>query len=112
MANELDALNERVSDIEHCIGDFQEIFASLQAALALRLGPGGPGPLCPPYCAHGTNEDYADPLTLEARVTDIRKCIGDFAEVFATLAESLGSRPGPLCPPYCAHPINGSQSQS
>lgn len=107
MSYELDELNERVTDIEHCIGDFQAIFESLKAALDGRTGP-----LCPPYCAHTIEEDSEDPLPLDARVVDLRKCIGDIESVFEALALSLGRGTGPLCPPYCAHSIDEGESQS
>lgn len=42
---------------------------------------------------------------LSARVADIEKCIGDFAEVFKALKEILNGIPQPDCPPYCLHGI-------
>ncbi|MGH9928885.1 MAG: hypothetical protein ACREA9_06605 [Pyrinomonadaceae bacterium] len=105
ISSELDLLSDRVSDIEKCIGDFAEIFGSLKVALAAR-----PGPLCPPYCAHGVISEEEDDLPLELRVADIKRCIGDFAAVFEDLKQSLSRRPGPLCPPYCSHPVDGYQT--
>lgn len=109
MTTDLDTLSERVSDLEQCIGDFQTIFSCLQEALTERAGR--TGPLCPPYCAHGIVDDYEDPLTVAERVSDIRKCIGDIDVVFQALAAILARTPGPLCPPYCAHPVEGEERQ-
>lgn len=41
---------------------------------------------------------------LAARVADIEKCIGDFAQFFEALKEILRG-PGVDCPPYCAHGV-------
>jgi hypothetical protein len=41
---------------------------------------------------------------LAARVADIEKCIGDFAQFFEALKEILRG-PGVDCPPYCRHGV-------
>jgi len=43
---------------------------------------------------------------LYARVADIEKCIGDFAQVFAALEAELDPLPQPDCPPYCMHRLS------
>lgn len=42
---------------------------------------------------------------LYARVADIEKCIGDFAQVFTALNDALEEIPQPDCPPYCMHKL-------
>jgi hypothetical protein len=91
-------LAARVADIEQCIGDFAEVFAAMKVALSR-----GPGVDCPPYCAHGMANDHKDKLSLVDRVSDIKKCIGDFGLAFETIREALDLMHGIDCPPYCAH---------
>jgi hypothetical protein len=43
---------------------------------------------------------------LYARVADIERCIGDFAQVFAALKAELDPLPQPDCPPYCMHKLS------
>ena len=91
-------LAARVADIEKCIGDFAEVFAAMKAALSE-----GPGVDCPPYCAHGVVSNYVDELSVSERVSDIKKCIGDFGLAFDTIREALEAMQGVDCPPYCKH---------
>lgn len=99
MENNLDDLAARVDDIEKTIGDMAQVFASLKAGLARIPAP----PNCPPYCGHEVGEKYVDKLPLEARVEDIKKCIGDVGIVFGSLIEALAQMAPPNCPPYCGH---------
>jgi hypothetical protein len=43
---------------------------------------------------------------LSARVADIERCIGDYAQVFKALQEILDPLPQPDCPPYCMHKLD------
>jgi len=50
------------------------------------------------------NNEYGKDLS--ARVADIEKCIGDFAEIFKALKKIVNRIPGPDCPPYCMHGVD------
>jgi hypothetical protein len=99
MANTLESVASRVDDIEKTIGDIAQVLSSLKQALTKIPVP----PDCPPYCAHEVSQEYEDELSLEDRVADIRKCIGDTGIVFGALIDALGTMVPPDCPPYCAH---------
>jgi hypothetical protein len=89
-------LADRIANIEQTIGDIAKVLKDLKASVN-RI----PSPDCPPYCAHAVEIEYPDTISLEARVVDIRKCIGDVADVFGTLRLALNAMPEPDCPPYC-----------
>lgn len=97
----LEELSSRVDDIEQTIGDIAQVLSSLKQALGSIPQP----PDCPPYCAHAVNEEFVDNLSLEDRVKDIKKCIGDVGIVFKSLIDSLNSMVPPDCPPYCVHEL-------
>ena len=99
MDTTLEELASRVDDIEQTIGDIAQVLDSLKLALGTIPTP----PNCPPYCPHEVTQEYPDNLSLEDRVKDIRKCIGDVGIVFGALNESLASMAPPNCPPYCGH---------
>lgn len=103
MENNYDDLAARVADIEKTIGDISEVLGSLKSALGRIPQP----PNCPPYCGHEVIEEYQDKLSLEERVADMRKCIGDAGIVFGSLIEALSKMPPPNCPPYCSHEMLG-----
>ena len=96
---ELEDIAARVDDIEKTIGDIAGVLYALQDALALIPPP----PNCPPYCGHGVDNNTEDPLSLEDRVKDIKKCIGDVDIVFGALIQALNNMEPPNCPPYCGH---------
>src|ERR1700682_4720323 len=86
----------RIANIEQTIGDIAKVLKDLKASVN-RI----PSPDCPPYCAHAMVTEYPDNLSLEARVVDIRKYIGDAGDVFGSLKLALNAMPEPDCPPYC-----------
>ena len=91
-------INDRLDDIEKCIGDFAGVFETLKEAVG-RIPP----PTCPPYCSHSVKKFYPDDLSIEDRVADIKKCVGDYNDFFEALSTALQSMSPPTCPPYCAH---------
>ena len=97
-------LADRVADIEETIGDIAKVLKSLKESVN-RI----PEPDCPPYCAHAVETEYPDNLTIEARVVDIRKCIGDAGDVFGTLKLALNAMHEPDCPPYCGRTEESQQ---
>jgi hypothetical protein len=103
---ELEEIAARVDDIEKTIGDIAQVLYSLKDALSLIPEP----PNCPPYCGHGVDDNTEDPLSLEDRVKDIKKCIGDVDIVFGSLIQALDNMAPPNCPPYCAHEVNRQKS--
>jgi hypothetical protein len=96
----------RVDDIEKTIGDIAQVLYSLQQALQTIPQP----PNCPPYCGHGVDDVDEDDLSLEDRVKDIKKCIGDVGIVFGALIEALNNMAPPNCPPYCGHDLDSQRS--
>jgi hypothetical protein len=101
MEYKLENIASRVDDIEKTVGDIAQVLASLKEALSRIPSP----PNCPPYCGHEITKEYKDPLSLEERVADMRKCIGDTGIVFGCLIEALAQMPPPNCPPYCGHSL-------
>lgn len=97
-------LAARVTDIEQTIGDIAKVLNALKEAVN-RI----PQPDCPPYCAHSKNVSYPDDMTLQLRVADMCKYIGDAGDVFDTLRTELNAMEGPDCPPYCGHTIESQQ---
>jgi hypothetical protein len=89
---------DRLADIEKCIGDFAEVFVAMKAAVASI-----PPPTCPPYCSHNVHKAYPEDLSVEDRVADIKKYVGDYNDFFQALSTALQRMPPPTCPPYCAH---------
>ena len=104
---DLENISARVDDIEKTIGDIAQVLYSMKEALSVFPQP----PNCPPYCGHGVDNGEEDNLSLEDRVKDIRKCIGDVGWLFGTLTQALNSMAPPNCPPYCGHNLD-SQSSS
>lgn len=95
-------IEQRVANIEQTIGDIAYVLFKLKESLAAIPQP---QPNCPPYCPHSHIDPNPDPLPIEERVKDIRKCIGDIGVVLGSLHQALGDMAGapPNCPPYCGH---------
>jgi hypothetical protein len=56
---------------------------------------------------HTSNQDSQESNGLLHRVDEIEKTIGDLAQVFDALKNSLAKIPiPPTCPPYCAHELD------
>jgi hypothetical protein len=102
MEYNLEKLASRVDDIENTIGDIAQVLEALKGVLD-KVAP----PTCPPYCDSSKAEfaNYKDDLSLQDRVTDIRRHIGDTGRVFAVLHEALEKMAPPNCPPYCCHEL-------